>query len=192
MTIFGVSRMTITDWCRAGMPKLGYGSYDVAACVQWRVAQIQQRAHTTAEVLDGRAELIRAQTERYQLENARLRGTLIDAAYVRATVQSMCATIATMLDALAPRATPELLQCTDAGAIQELLFRECRAVRDLIADQVRSIGVALDRDERGGDRAPTTRAKRERMGGRVSDPAPRITGAGTVAHESRAVRARDP
>lgn len=137
--VFGVSPRSITYWCDEGMPRVRRGTFDVAACVQWRLSTLMQRDQGTSD--EERRALVRAQTERTQLEASRLRGTLIDADLVHRTLMQLGTLVASQLDGLAGRAAAEVAAMSDTLQVQTYLLAECRSIRTSIADLIAGFAV---------------------------------------------------
>lgn len=146
--IFGVSRKWIYELTNKGMPRDGR-HFDLAAAVQWYMGELKApgSAEEPADVTEARRQLYIEQAEKTRLENARLRGELVDLEEARTVLFEISSIIATQHDALAPRLAGLVIGSTDIKAVQTLLYDELRAIRHAMADAVAS----LDTASRGDD-----------------------------------------
>lgn len=135
--IFGVSRKWVYQLEQKGMPRAGR-LFDVADAVQWYLAELKG-LDTDIEPEDltkARLALYHAQTEKTRLENARLRGELVDVEEARQVLYEVASIVATQHEGLAPRLAGLILGETDVKRLQSVLFEEFRAVRRAIGDAV--------------------------------------------------------
>lgn len=180
--MLGVGEAAVMKYAReGGMPK-GHrrGRYPLKACVQWALAR--ERAAAAAKDEDGdlieeRRRLIVEQRKAQELENAKTRGELISAETVGACMQSMAAIVATQLDGLAARVTPQVLQLRDSAKIQRLIFDECRGIRSAAARALAAYSEDLGREP---DPEPAPEEERGGVGGRKPRAAARRARAGAV------------
>lgn len=74
--ILGVSRKTITNYVRAGMPKLGHGRFHLLRALQWFTARLRaNKANLSLEEV--REQLYQAQTEKLHCEIAQAKRQLV-------------------------------------------------------------------------------------------------------------------
>jgi phage terminase Nu1 subunit (DNA packaging protein) len=156
--LFGVSEPTIMRWARdEDLPRQAHGRYRLTDCVRWYAARHSNSGPAAdGDLQDERRKLIVSQRQHQDLENAKMREELIDVNVVSTAFQEVGALIATQLDALAPRMAPQLVQLRDQGAIQRLLYDECRAIR---ANASRSVARWSADFMAGEQPAPPTRRK---------------------------------
>ncbi len=135
--IFGVSRKWVYSLEAKGMPRAGR-LFDVALCVQWYLAELKGGGGDTEpeDLTKARLELYKAQTERTQLENARLRGELVELEEAQAVLYEVASVVATQHDGLAARLAGLVIGETDIKRVQSLLFEEFRELRRAIAGAV--------------------------------------------------------
>ncbi len=160
--LFGVSRKWVYQLEQKGMPRAGR-LFDVAAATQWYLAELKgiEVAQDPVDVQAARLALYQAQTEKTRLENARLRGELVDVEEARAVLYEVASIVATQHDGLAPRLAALILGETDIKRVQSVLFEEFRQVRQAIGDAVARLP-----EPGGGDDYPTAEPHRRSMGGR--------------------------
>lgn len=135
--IFGVSRKWIYKLEERGMPRAGR-LFNVADCVQWYLQELKG-LDTDIEPEDltkTRQALYQAQTEKTQLETARLRGQLVELEEAKAVLFEVASVVATQHEGLAPRLAGLVIGETDVKRVQSLLFEEFRALRASIAGAV--------------------------------------------------------
>ena len=130
-TILGVTSVRVGEYVREGMPKKSRGQFNVAECVQWRIARHDERVRD--KPLD-RAKLREsdARTTKHNLEIEHLRGRLIDTNAAAMVIQETAAAAADELENVAGRliAAPE---------IKEKVLHECRAARTRLSKRVGDI-----------------------------------------------------
>lgn len=148
--IFGVSRKWVYQLVEKGMPRAGR-HFDVAACVQWYMGELKGSGSTdeAADVTEARRKLYIEQTERQRLDNARLRGELVELTEAQTVLYGVASVVASQLDAVAPRIAGLVAGNSDVKAVQSLLFDEHRSIRESIAQSV----VALSAPGGGDDPA---------------------------------------
>lgn len=146
--IFGVSRKWIYGLVEKGMPREGR-HFDVALCVQWYTGELKGAGSTdeAADVTEARRQLYIEQTERQRLENARLRGELVDLDEAKGVLFGIASIVASQLDAVAPRIAGLVVGETDIKNVQTLLFDEHRAIRESIAESLVELPAPGGRDD---------------------------------------------
>lgn len=166
--IMGVTPIMVTKLTHAGMPKAGHGRYDLAECVQWYLESWRERTREarSAKTTSGeRQRYDAARADRAELENAQMRGELVDVAEIRATVSGIAATMCLRLDAMPSRLSPALAVLSEIEAVHNALTVECRDIREAIAADLEA-RAALDAG--GAPDAPAAENDGESVGG----PAP--------------------
>ncbi|MCO5759966.1 MAG: terminase small subunit [Chromatiaceae bacterium] len=161
---------------REGLPKAAPGEYDVAAVVQWLLNRSATDARET--IRDIKYRLIEEKVEAQRLENAQSRRELLPVEEVQHMIQAAAVAVATQLDGLTPRVVHELAAIVDVPAprIQEILFRECRSIRENIATAWEAYSPP---DQDGGEDSPTP-----------AEPARRRVGRPRKVSAARSARAR--
>lgn len=177
--ILGLSDTMINRLNKDGMPKVSHGSYDLATCVQWYIQTWRDRAEGShvGNLWDEKKKQVIAQTERTELENAKLRGELIPRDVVNKTLNDVAVIISTQLDGLGARTSGIVAEMNDPGLIQGVLFDEARSIRAAIA---RSISDYAAMPDNGEDNTATTKTIRRRVGRSKPDSTPRKPGARTI------------
>lgn len=175
--IMGVSRKHIYELVSRGMPR-DERLFDLAQCVQWQIDQVKPDAGPEPENLqEARLKLYNEQRRKLELENAKLRRSVVDLEEAKTVLLAVAGVVAGQLDALGPRLAPLVLGMTDVGEIQNAIITECRDVRAAIANEISQ----LDSVGEAGDRAAATK-KRGPVGGRKKRAAARKPRARQVAH----------
>ena len=174
--IFGVTRPTISKWVKEGMPKMGRGTFDVPATVQWQLERMRGDAPDTEEA---RRRLYVAQESHKTLETEILRGTVIRSDDVRHFCTVLTGEFVSAVDGLAPRLGGELAGITDPPVIEEKIEDECRSIRSELTRKLQAFAGRLGSAHPDNVAAP--KAPRGRMGGRKPNTA-KSTRAGTLAN----------
>lgn len=133
--ILDVSQQTISKYVAEGMPKADRGKYDIAACVQWRISQLDRLGtdEESTNVVRSREELYRAQTRGQQLKNMILDGQTVPLDLVKGVLNEIAGILAAQHDAIAPR-------CSEDPAVQQAILEEQRAVRESLAGAIEGLG----------------------------------------------------
>jgi len=87
MQAFSVTRQTISNWVDQGMPKVKENQFDLVACFQWKIRNLEERWENAKEHLNVEREdarLKRTMADLKELELAKQRGLLIPVELVRA------------------------------------------------------------------------------------------------------------
>lgn len=175
----GVSSPTVSMWSDDGMPVLdrpGRGkpmSIDVWPAVRW---VIDNRTKPGSE----RERLARAQADKFELENAKRRGVLVELSYVSQWAMGLITSANGMLDGLPGRCAAEMVGMS-AAQIRARLLDETRAVRAGMAEHIQQLADTPPADEDAGeDGATSAPQKRKRMGRRKPGVTTRKRGAGPV------------
>lgn len=160
--ITGYTATHIGRMVREGMPKADRGLFDLELAVKWLLTRRDERA--TATIQDVKKDLIEEQIEAQRLDNAKTRGDLLPLEDVQHMLNAAGVIVATQLDGLAPRVAHELSAITaiPAPKVQEVVFRECRSIRENIAAEWDAYRGA---DADGGDDSEAAaKPKRGRVG----------------------------
>ncbi len=177
--ITGYSEMHLSRLAHEGMPKEGRGLYDLERAIKWLLTR--RDATATANIQDVKKQLIQEQIESQKLENAKSRGELLALEDVQHMLNAAGVIVASQLDGLAPRVAHELAAITQipAPTVQEVVFRECRAIRESIATEWDAYPGP---DAGGGDDHPASpEPQRRRVGRPRKIPTAGKPGAGQVA-----------
>jgi len=177
--ITGYTEVHLSRLAKEGMPKAGRGRYDIELVVKWLLTRRLDKANETMQ--DAKKRLIEEQIESQKLENERSRGELVPIEEVQHALNHQAVTVATQLDGLAPRVAYELSAITQIPApkVQEVVFRECRAIRETIASNWQNYHGA---DAHGGDDSEAAaKPNRGRVGRPRKVPAAGEPRAGQVA-----------
>lgn len=176
---FNIGGPMINKLVRQGMPKLSHGKYDLIECTRWYVELWRKKSSGgEKDIGEERKALIVAQTERTNLENARLRGEQILAPRVERALNEVAVIVATQLDGLPARAAAEVAALNDVAEVQRVLLNECRSIRQSIADAVATFATIADGVE---DHNTAPESDRRPVGRRKQNTPARQPGAGAVA-----------
>lgn len=132
-SIFGVSIMSVTNWRRAGMPRVRPNHWDLAACVQWRLGRIEAATTGDASLLEERRRLIVEQRRGQEIDNAERLGELLPAAEVHMHLQALAKVVCGELDKLTDVAH-ELVDVGDPAQARRILEAACRQTRVAVAE----------------------------------------------------------
>lgn len=163
-----------------GMPKGRVkGRYPLRECVLWKIRKLANKnGEESGDIVEERRKLIAAQRVGQELDNAKVRGELLDAGLVTTAMQRMAALFATQLDGLAARVAPEVSRLRDPADIARVIFDECRVIRGTASRAVEAFASEL---AGGEDTGAAAEKERGRVGRRSPDTAAGLTGAGAVA-----------
>lgn len=134
-----------------GMPKLARGKFDLAKCVQWRVAHVEEAASERIKSNSDKARINEINTEMKEIELATMKGEMIEADLVNQFMQELASLVATSLDAIGPRLSQDLTGIDDAFTIQETITVETRSVRQTIATFISEQSVSAYTEHSSGD-----------------------------------------
>lgn len=156
--LFGVSKMSISNWVGEGMPRSDHGRYPLVECVRWRLGKLAELAGSGSDGLTAKREqLLDEQIVAQRMENEVHAAELLVADEVQTDVLAFAAAVASALDALPARAAARLATMGDPAAIQAYLRQECNIARQAAAD-----GLAKYASELGAAVAAPAKAKRGR------------------------------
>lgn len=144
--VFGVADRTIQRMVKEGMPQAARGAYDIRACVQWQLAELE-RNDAASGGMTPRDELAIAQRRKVELETEQLRLTLVPREMAERAMNEIAAIIASQLDGLGPRLAGELADSDDPAWIQARLFTETRTLRASIAQAIKNFGATVKTGE---------------------------------------------
>jgi len=124
MEVIGVSRMSVTNFMDAGMPKLARGTYDVRAVVQWYVARKQEEfdkriANLGSEEAETRYRLAKAESA--ELDLAVKRGQLVPVDKVLSMWETHIGSAKAKLMAIPSRMATLVLAAQSKQEVQALL-----------------------------------------------------------------------
>jgi phage terminase Nu1 subunit (DNA packaging protein) len=142
--ITGYSVMHVGRLTREGMPKASLGVYNLEHVVKWLLSRRESQAAMSAQ--ETKRQLMLEQIEERRLENMRRRGEMIPVEDVQHTLNAAAVAVATQLDGMAPRVAHELsaLSGVPPAVVQEIIFREARAIRTSVASSWDSYSVTLE------------------------------------------------
>jgi phage terminase Nu1 subunit (DNA packaging protein) len=141
--VFGVSRQSIHEWTRAGMPtrrESGSPRYVVAECVQWR--RDQDRADRPALDLDEakeRARKLKEDADGKALDNARKRRELVPSHQVAAQWERVLGLVRSRVLAARGRWAPKVMglgTMAEATAVLDQLADDLLAALRKSADEL--------------------------------------------------------
>lgn len=157
MEVIGVSRMSLTNFSDAGMPKLAHGSYDVRAVVQWYLTREQEKfsaklANLGSEEAETRYRLAKAESA--ELDLAVKRGELVPVERVKSFLETRIGSVRTKFAAVPDRMATRVLAALPRGRhevkaiLQEVVYE--------VADELAGVQSTSD----GGSVAPTLDGRR--------------------------------
>jgi hypothetical protein len=150
--LFRVSRQTIAEWRRAGMPACGPARYRLAEVVAWRRQRdIEAAAARDGPLADERRRLIIEQRRGHELANARQAEALLPVEDVAADICAYQRILDNALDALVDDAAAALCGIDDPDDAHHRLRAVCRQTRVSLAAQFSAYGVGLSDDGDGAD-----------------------------------------
>jgi len=141
--IFGVSTMSVTNWERDGMPRVGKNRWRVADCVKWRIGRVEAAVSGDSDINEERRRLIVEQRRGQEIDNAERMGDLLPADEVHTHMQALASSAAALLDSLPQRLAPRLVALSDPKVIMGVLKDECRQIRSAAGQAWAAYGVNL-------------------------------------------------
>ncbi len=127
----------ISQLCREGLPKLGHGTYPLVACVQWRITYWRNKKNP--EIDTHRKRLLTAQAKKAEIDNDIRTRDLIPVELIASTLNQVATTVASQLDAIAPRMANELTNQNDPAFIKQALQNETNQIRTAIAELIHDL-----------------------------------------------------
>ena len=146
-----------------GMPRQTKGKYLLRDCMQWYINRLKITATggENSDIAEEKLKLVRAQRNRVELDNKKVRSELIDHDTIAGAFNQMGSVFASQLDSLGARMAGILSGIADPGEIQRILFNECRAIRDTTSATVIDLAITYDH---GGDNPPAAGEGRGSVG----------------------------
>ena len=135
--IRGRTKGWVSQQIAAGMPvRKGGGrsgvecQIDTSEAIQWEIDREREKAAPDSQ----RDRLMRAQAEKFELENQRRRGELVIAEDVAQIFQALAADLNARHEGFAGRFSSEIPSIVDAAIARERILDELRDVRSAFAD----------------------------------------------------------
>jgi len=126
-----VTKRTIYNLEKLGMPKQGPGKYDLAACERW-YADYSGRAGMPPELAIQRGRWLKAKADREELSLARERGQSVDMDDVLKVWAHRIQTCRSKLLGIPSRVAPEVVACSDIREVHRILqARICETLDEL-------------------------------------------------------------
>ena len=129
--LFRVTRETIAQWTKAGMPKVAYGKYDLFACMDWWHENVNARDddESTSRI---KGRYWRAKAEKAEVEVAQAKARLISRADV---IDQWCARAAEMKQSLLGWSTrlPPRIEGRALSEIRDIIDEEARKLLESYA-----------------------------------------------------------
>jgi phage terminase Nu1 subunit (DNA packaging protein) len=139
----GITRQRVDQLVKTeGMPKIGRGKFDFAACRDWYEG-FKNIGRPDKSSFDERKRLVIAQAEKTELETAKLRGELIASEEVAQLLYELSVIFLSQHDSLGPRLANHLSGISNPGEIQVEIKKETDAIRDTVAGQLQAIADRL-------------------------------------------------
>lgn len=169
-----VSKVTVSNWCEAGMPHEGGGKPGNPFQINVREALPWVVANRTEKPGSERDRLAKEQADKIAIENAQSRKELIQAQHVEDSVAEALANLTTQLDGLPGRMATPLSSIEDPALVRSKLQDEVRRIRFTYAESLAKLG-ELPGDLAAGkrDRKTPAKKKRKRVGRKKSSTAGR-------------------
>jgi hypothetical protein len=79
---FGVTQMTLTNWGKGGLPKLARGRYELKACFDWWLENIQEPKAQTTTARDANERYWQAKADNEEIKRDQARGDLLPVAEI--------------------------------------------------------------------------------------------------------------
>ena len=137
------------------LPRVGSGprdGFDAVACVPKYLAHME--AEGAGSLTEARMKLVEVQRRDLEHRMARREGESIDRAEVQRAFLAAMTSIGGQLDGIAGRLCGELAAMSEPALIREVLFRECRRIRNAAAAELET----LANPSSGGESAESTPA----------------------------------
>jgi hypothetical protein len=128
---FGVTDQTLSNWCRANMPKAAPGVYDLIACFAWW-DKTMNSGGDTGSTAKSKERYWAAKADREEIDRDRSRGDLIERDAVGQAWAWRVAEVAAGLNALATR-LPPMLEGKSQPDMRDLIGAEVRQLRESYA-----------------------------------------------------------
>jgi len=154
--LFNLTERRVQQLAKEGIiPKAERNKYDLVGSVRGYVKYLQDRAlgrddGAYAEESDIKLErkrLIKAQADKTESENQKLRGELVPFELVEDVLNEVAVLYGTGIDALPGRLANELAGIHDPAEVKVRLFDECRRIRITTANLLRRFAEDCERGE---------------------------------------------
>jgi len=154
--LFNLTERRVQQLAKEGIiPKGERGKYDLVGSVRGYVKYLQERAlgrtdgsyTDEADIKLERKRLIKAQADKTESENQKLRGELVPFELMADVLNEVAVLYGTGVDALPSRLANELAGINDPAEIKARLFDECRRIRIATADLLRRFAATVERGE---------------------------------------------
>lgn len=154
--LFNLTERRVQQLAKEGViPKGERGKYDLIGAVRGYVKYLQERAlgrsdgayNDEADIKLERKRLIKAQADKTESENQKLRGELVPFELVEDVLNEVAVLYGTGVDALPGRLANELAGINDPAEVKSRLFDECRRIRIATADLLRRFAETVERGE---------------------------------------------
>lgn len=154
--LFNLTERRVQQLAKEGViPKGERGKYDLVGAVRGYVKYLQERAlgrsdaayNDEADIKLERKRLIKAQADKTESENQKLRGELVPFELVEDVLNEVAVLYGTSVDALPGRLANELAGINDPAEVKSRLFDECRRIRIATADLLRRFAETVERGE---------------------------------------------
>jgi hypothetical protein len=123
-------------------PRAGF---DLTICVPKYLAHLEGEA--SGSLSEARRKLVEAQRRDLENRMRRREGETIDRPDVQRVFLASMTSVGSQLDGLAGRLCGELAGLSDPAAVREVLFRECRRIRNAAAAELEAIAGAAGGSE---------------------------------------------
>ena len=137
--LFGVQQRQVYHYIKQGMPKASKGRFHAPTCVQWMLDS--RGGSSDVDITEQRKKLYKAQTDKVELDNAALRGELLNSNEVQTVILALATLVGTQVDSIEPRMARKL-----SPELTAELRAELKSLREAIADAVRDYADTRDSD----------------------------------------------
>lgn len=140
------------------LPRVGSGprdGFDAVMCVPKYLTHAE--AEGAGSLTEARRRLVEAQRRDLEKKMARREGETIERAEVQRAFLSAMTAVGSQLDGLAGRLCGEIAGLSDPASIREVLFRECRRIRNAAAAELEALAGDGGRSE-GAEGTPADAA----------------------------------
>lgn len=130
------------------LPRAGSGprdGFDLATCIPKYLAHLEGEA--AGSLSEARRKLVEAQRRDLENRMRRREGETVDRDDVQRAFLSAMTSIGGQLDGLAGRVSAEIAGLVEPAQVREVLFRECRRIRNTAAAELEAIAGAAGRVE---------------------------------------------
>ena len=152
----GLSTAMIYKLQKQGMPRIKRGKYDKQKCTQWYLQTFRDRVEggESGDMLEERRLLIVQQRRKVTLEADLTEGKQMPMDAVTAVLMELGGIVVSQLDALPGRVACEVIGKKDTGEARQVIFKECRRLRDQIAGKIGEFTDLLLADLTADDSGP--------------------------------------